>query len=68
MGETREIKQGTEEEYCVSGKGINERGVINLHNYYMRVEKFRVIILCRYDYEKESKRCMCEDFIFCTNS
>ena len=45
---------------CIArgGKGINERGVINLHNYYMRVEKFRVIILCRYDYEKESKRCV----------
>ena len=56
MGETREIKKGreTEEEYCVSGKGMNEREVVNLHNYYMRVEKFRVIILCRY--EKESKR------------
>ena len=60
MGETREIKKGreTEEEYCVSGKGNNEREVVNLHNYYMRVEKFRVIILCRYDYEKESKRCV----------
>ena len=58
MGETREIKKGTEEEYCVSGKGINEREVVNLHNYYMRVEKFRVIILCRYDYEKESKKCV----------
>ena len=62
MGETREIKKGTEEEYCVSEKGINERGVINLHNYYMRVEKFRVIIL--YRYEKESKKRMKILFLF----
>ena len=57
IGRNEGNKKGTqiEEEYCVSGKVLMKE-VINLHNYYMRVEKFRVIILCRYDYEKESKK------------